>query len=650
MQSKHLKTSLLLTCFPFILAGCDSEAPIDNSTPVTPIPNEGVLLTAQPSPIAPYPTIHGYDLSVARNNGNDFLLGNPEFQAISYGSFRKSQRDSGENAPTIEEIKEDLLLLEAMGIRVLRTYHTQDYIDTERLLKAIDDYMNPNSPEYREGFKMFVMLGIWVDAVNSWGGGEIDRTTGSNTSEAEMDKAVELVNLYPEIIKVMSVGNEALVHWASYHVAPEVITEYVNELQDLKTADFTKGLEVTSELPESVWITSSDNWAVWSGQGDYSSDAYKALVNAVDYVSVHSYPFHDTHWDGEFWSVPIKDQSLNREEQIQRSIERAKEHLLSQVKIVQDNVNEIDATKQIHIGETGWSTLSSDGFGSNGTKAGDEYKQKLYHDSLRKWSNEFGASLFFFEAFDEQWKAGWEYADASHSEKHFGLIDLDGRAKYLLWDFVDSGAFDNLTRGKDSNGNSINITKSYSGNFDALMLDVELPPYESLPVNADNYTVIGDTLTEGINLYWWGGNSGIALSEAGGSILLTGTDSEYPGWWGAGVQPAVEANLVGFESGTLNFDIRASQELTDIRFKLGMQTSNKSTTNHFVHVGSGTSYPISTNLQTYSIPLSKLENFEEMDLSSVVALLFFLGEVDAAGDAYIPDGTSIEISNVYYTK
>lgn len=649
MPRLQTKKNVLLTCLPLLVAGCNSEL-VEQSPPDTDM-NERIVLAAQPNPIAPYPSIYGYDNVTARVSDTDFLLGNNAFQAISYGSFRKAVRDSGDNAPSIAEIKEDLLLMEAMGIKVIRTYHTQDFIDTERVLAAIDDFMNPASPDYREGFKMFVMLGIWVDAVNSWGGGEIDRTQGSATSEAEMNKAIELVNLYPEIIKVLAVGNESMVHWAGYHVSPEVVTEYVNQLQALKTTEFTKGYDDrVDEIPADVWITSSDNFAVWSGQGDYAGDDYKALIEAVDYVSVHSYPFHDTHWNGDFWAVPLDEQDLPKDQQLQAAMERAKEHFLSQVKMVQDNVNAIDPTKQIHIGETGWSTASSDGFSSSGTKAADEYKQKLYHDGLRDWSNEFGASLFFFEAFDEQWKAGWEHADASHSEKHFGMIDLNGQAKYLLWDLVDQGVFAGLVRGQDDEGHDIEITKSYAGNLDALMLDVESPPYQEAPVNSDTYTVIDSALAEGLNLHWWGGNSGIYLDEQGSSIMVTGGADNFPGWWGAGVQPSVEANLMGFENGRLNFDIKATQSLSNVTFKLGMQTAGSGTVNHFVQVGGSTAYPISTETQSYSIPLSQLANYEQIDLSAVMALMFFLGEVDGAGENYIPDGVTVEVSNIYYSK
>ena len=41
--------------------------------------------------------------------------------------------------------------------------------------------------------------------------------------------------MYPEIVKIIAVGNEAMVNWAwSYYVKPSVILNWVNHLQDLK--------------------------------------------------------------------------------------------------------------------------------------------------------------------------------------------------------------------------------------------------------------------------------------------------------------------------------------------------------------------------------------------------------------------------------
>ena len=86
---------------------------------------------------------------------------------------------------------------------------------------------------------------------------------------------------------------------------------------------------------------------------------------------------------------------------------------------------------------------------------------------MRVWTKAEGISCFYFEAFDEPWKGGENPGD---SEKHFGLFTVEGKAKYALWDAVDQGIFEGLTR----NGNT--ISKTYNGNQEALMAEVKLPP------------------------------------------------------------------------------------------------------------------------------------------------------------------------------
>jgi len=46
------------------------------------------------------------------------ILSNPTYKAISYGGYRQTSRD---HQPSIEELKEDMKILHAMGIRILRT-------------------------------------------------------------------------------------------------------------------------------------------------------------------------------------------------------------------------------------------------------------------------------------------------------------------------------------------------------------------------------------------------------------------------------------------------------------------------------------------------------------------------------------------------
>ena len=86
---------------------------------------------------------------------------------------------------------------------------------------------------------------------------------------------------------------------------------------------------------------------------------------------------------------------------------------------------------------------------------------------MREWSNEAGISCFYFEAFDEHWK---DAQNPAGSENHFGLFTIDGQAKYALWDLVDTGVFEGLSRGGQP------ISKTYGGDEAALLEEVLTPP------------------------------------------------------------------------------------------------------------------------------------------------------------------------------
>jgi exo-beta-1,3-glucanase (GH17 family) len=88
--------------------------------------------------------------------------------------------------------------------------------------------------------------------------------------------------------------------------------------------------------------------------------------------------------------------------------------------------------KPVHIGETGWATISNEFYGDEGARAIDEYKSALYYWHMREWTNNEGITCFYFEAFDEQWK---DAANPLGSENHFGLINLQSQANMLygIW-------------------------------------------------------------------------------------------------------------------------------------------------------------------------------------------------------------------------
>ncbi|MEW4922331.1 glycosyl hydrolase family 17 [Algibacter sp. 2305UL17-15] len=379
------------------------------------------------------------------------ILGNPEYLAISYGGYRQKTRDI---QPTIDELKDDMKLLSAMGIRILRTYNVQ-LAQASNLLKAISE-LKTEDPN----FEMYVMLGAWIDCQNAWTDKAPNHEVESEQNAGEIDRAVALTKQYPDIVKIIAVGNEAMVNWAaSYFVRPNVILKWVNHLQNLKK----KGT-----LPKDLWITSSDDFSSWGG-GDpsYHTKDLEQLIKAVDYISMHTYPMHNSHYNPAFWLVPEQEVNLTDDEKIEAAMQRSLEFAQKQHDSVSNYMKSLGVDKPVHIGETGWATVSNGHYGKDGSRATDEYKSGRYYKLLREWTNKNNISCFYFEAFDEQWK---DAANTLGSENHFGLINLKGQAKYAIWDLVDKGVFKGLTR------NGKPITKTYNGNKELLMKEVLVPP------------------------------------------------------------------------------------------------------------------------------------------------------------------------------
>ena len=379
------------------------------------------------------------------------FIGNSDYPAISYGGYRGKSR---EQQPTINEIKEDLLIMHAQGYRVFRTYDLHHPF-AENTLKAIREIKQADSD-----FEMYVMLGAWIQCKDAFTENPIHEEEDFEGNKFEITEAVRLAQEYPDIVKIIAVGNEAMVHWAwSYHVPPKFVLKWVKHLQ---------GLKASGDLSNDLWITSSDNFASWGGgSDDYHNNDLDELIRSVDFVSMHTYAFHDTYYNPSFWNLNAIPENTDKQDTIKQAIKRAVDYELDQFDSVKKYVHEIDPSKEVHIGETGWSSVASDLYGSGGTEAADEYKLGLYYQMISDICYSMSITCFYFSAFNEPWK---DSTNENGSENHFGLFTADGKAKYPLWEQVDNGVFNNLTRG----GNL--IEKTYNGNFEALLEDSNIPP------------------------------------------------------------------------------------------------------------------------------------------------------------------------------
>jgi len=390
------------------------------------------------------------ELPINKNKSAAEFLGHSDYRAMSYGGYRTLTRD---DQPSLSQIKEDLKILSAIGVKVIRTYNLQ-LDQAHNILKAIRALKMEDA-----SFEMYVMLGLWIECENA-------RQSPNHGAEdiavntAEIEHAIIYSNQYPDIVKIIAVGNEAMVHWqADYFVLPSVILKWVNHLQKLKTEH---------KLPSELWITSSDNFASWGG-GDaaYHNEDLTALIKAVDYISLHTYPFHDTHYNSSFWLESQKNiEHLDAKVRIELAVQSAVDYAVFQYQAVESYVESLGVQTPIHIGETGWATASENLYGTSGTQAADEYKQALYYQKMSDWTIANGVSCFYFEAFDEPWK---DAPRPRGSENHFGLIDVEGTLKYALWDEYDSGVFKGMTR------DDIPLKKSFNGAFEEMFSTVKLP-------------------------------------------------------------------------------------------------------------------------------------------------------------------------------
>jgi exo-beta-1,3-glucanase (GH17 family) len=333
---RHAKRPVLLLCLLASLSGCSSD---------------------------PRPAL---DEDASLPSAGQRLLGNNDIQAIAYSGHRKVVR-TVENTPSLEETKEDLRILAAMDIKLLRTYNTTIFPHSERILQAIRE-LKQEDPD----FEMVVMLGAWIQCKNAYQEGVDHSAEDAEFNQREIEAAIKLADEHPDVVRIIAVGNEAMVTWQGHFVPAATILRWVEHLQEARSR---------GDMPAGTMITTSENWAALGGEESYRSEDLAELVARIDFLSLHTYAFR--------------------------------------------------------------ASLDNSHYGDDGTRAADEYIAGLFHAAIRKWTRESNLTCFYFEAFDEPWKSD----GTAGSEGHFGLITVDGRAKYALWELVDAGAFAGLSRG-----------------------------------------------------------------------------------------------------------------------------------------------------------------------------------------------------------
>ena len=295
----------------------------------------------------------------------------PYRKAICYSGYRDGQSPESGNIPTYEQVKQDLLILQGQW-QSLRLYASDAHSET--VLAVIRN----------EQMSLDVMLGAYITAeVNNeecpWGGVYSPEQLLANKEHnlIQINRLIELTNAYADIVSSVSLGNEASVSWTDHMVTTESLVRYARLLKKNVSQP----------------ITFCENYVPWL-------DKLKPLAEELDVIAIHTYPV----W--EYKSI---------EEGLAYTIENY------------NAVAEAHPDKQIIITEAGWATKAN-GFGIDPHNVNEQF-QEQYYQELMEWAEREQVLVYFFEAFDENWKGS---DDPLEPEKHWGLFKADRTPKLAL--------------------------------------------------------------------------------------------------------------------------------------------------------------------------------------------------------------------------
>ena len=295
----------------------------------------------------------------------------PYSKAICYSGYRDGQSPESGEIPSYEQVRQDLLILQGQW-QSLRLYASDAHSET--VLSVIKN----------EGMPFDVMLGAYITAeVDNpecpWGGVYPPEQLLANKQDnkAQILRLIELANTYANIVSSVSIGNEASVSWTDHMVTTDSLVRYARLL---------KGGVAQP-------VTFCENYVPWL-------DKLRPLAEELDVISIHTYPV----W--EYKSI---------EEGLAYTIENY------------NAVTQAYPDKQVVITEAGWATQTN-GLGIDSHNVNQEF-QRRYYQELMNWAEKEQVLVYYFEAFDENWKGS---NDPLEPEKHWGLFRADRTPKLAL--------------------------------------------------------------------------------------------------------------------------------------------------------------------------------------------------------------------------
>jgi exo-beta-1,3-glucanase (GH17 family) len=421
-------------------------------------------------------------------------------EAVAYSPYRTSNRDSEVITKTM--IEQDLRLLTQAGIGLIRLFDSSDAV-ARQVLEVIRD----------QNLDLKVMLGIWIAK---------DADSGN---QFEIARGIALANAHKATVLAVSVGNETLVSWTAH---PQQAAQLARYIQTVRNA-------------VSQPVTTNENWAVLAKQSG-EQDA-SAVIQAIDFVAMHTYPLIDTVYNPNLWNW--KQTDVAPEARAQAMMDAALARAQFEFRAVKNQLSSLGlAAMPIVVGETGWKAVAS----GNETQRAHPVNQKMYWDRLKAWkaSADGPKTVVYFEAFDEPWKG---------ADDKWGLFNVNRQARCAVQG-LDSGFVPE------------------AGSCDLAQAVYYVPVQNSGTITANRYTVYADVVTNGeaepavtpVFNAWEGNTTAEALpinntdsTDGPQSLRIT----PKPMDWGWGMTLAISDHpddLSQFDtaSGRLNFSIKTT--------------------------------------------------------------------------------------------
>lgn len=536
-------------------------------------------------------------------------------KAVNYSPYRSTNRDT--EIVTRENVLQDLQLLVQGGFTLIRTFDSSDEF-ARLMLQIIKD----------NGINMKVQLGIYIAPTNGTGAVLASARAFNN---AEVARGIRLANDFKNIVIAVSVGNESI---AFGNNTPDVMASHLATVRSGVTQPLTTN---------DVW----DAYAGLPGSGGAGMPAY--LINLIDFAAVHTYPIlyaSPGYYDPWDWEQQAVAPAARAAAMMDAAVDRVKVNLSAVRKYLTGLGH---GSMPIVLGEAGWKAVPTGDL----TYLAHPVNQKMFYDRLlalgdKSKNADAPAAIFYFEAFDEPWKAT---ANPGFNDDHWGLFDVNRKARYVVQNLYAASQW---------------APGSYT-----LADAVFAPTVVSQVITANRYTVYADAVTAGEAIapvaQWFGfdsppnafageGNDATLAAEGArfmelGPAPSTAVGKDY-GWGVLTVTAPPRVDLSPFlANGKLNFSIKTTYP-GKLMFGFGTPVAGAvfvvaSNTNAdgYGYINDGTWRRVSIPISAFTAAGAKF------DLTKVTSTLVVADVYDRTGNTGTRGNTTkVFIDAVYWSK